>query len=593
LNKPKNGCYIGMISKILFPLSLRKPSVFRWRISQLALFVFLIAFFPLFGGQHDFFNKKQEAPISIPPKEESKITASKLSSLVFISVVDDISAKPTDHGVFIQNVDVPDPEMFQKKMQRFVDQPISQDLMNEIIKETILYYREHQIPIMEAIIPAGQDITDGCLYVMILRGRLDNVRAEGGSDELNERVRKCIRTQKDEIIDSVKMQDDLEWLNKDPFRTVDLIYERGEKLSATDVILKIKESVPVSVYAGYENSGYQIAGPARWTAGFNLGHLWRHDHELNGQFRSAAQFEQLWSVAANYIAPLASRDTLVIFGNYIHVHPPLIANFGSSVPPGTESYGKSWQVSGRYNLSLQRWGNLTHTFVFGYDFKRTNNFLVYALIPFYWQTVDISQFLLRYEGQVTDCLGFTALGISMVMSPGGMTAYNHNKYYEIEQPGARSSYLYFMFNGDRKFVFSHCSYLINLLVQVSVRSLLPSEQLLLGGQFTIRGYKENAIIGDRGFLLKNELQSSPWHFFKNDDLHFLAFVDMGYTGSADKNVNKTSSAFLMSVGPGVRYMIKDYVNIRADYGVQLKSLGNLIIGKPGHGRFHAGIFISF
>ena len=525
--------------------------------------------------------------------------AANLFSLVFVSNPDDMApGNDTGGGVILKDVDIPKKKDFKKRMDPFLGRPINLHLMTEIRKEVVLYYREHRIPMVEAIIPSEQDITDGRLYVVILRGKLGKVRVDGGSDALKEKLQKCIRSQKGEMIDARKMQDDLEWLNKDPFRSVDLIYERGEKLSSTDAILKVKEKIPFSVYSGYENSGYQIAGDSRWTTGFNWGHLWWQDHELNAQFRFASPLDQLWSIAANYIAPLPWRDTIVVFGNYIRIHPNMSQDFNNTLPPTTESRGKSWQTSCRYNFALPRIGDLTHTFVFGYDFKRTNNFLIYALIPFYRQDVDISQFLLRYEGQVTDCLGFTAFGASLFLSPGSMTAFNRNFYFEIERPGARAFYIYGTLNGDRKFYLpKDFSYVMSALIQLTGYKLMPSEQILLGGQFTVRGYKENAIIGDRGFLLKNEVHTCPWHFFKNkkfkDDLHFLAFIDLGYTASADKSVNKTSSAFLMSLGPGLRYMIKDYVNVRIDYGVQLKSLSELRVGKPGHGRFHSGIFISF
>ena len=534
--------------------------------------------------------------IFVQPSKEAFPT---LNSLVFVSEPNDVrSTTLIEPGIIIQHVDVPNAKSFQKKMKKYLGRPIDSEMMEEIRKEVVLFYRGQRISLIDSFIPAGQDVTNGRLYVLVLRGKLGEVRVEGGSVALQTKILKCIRSKQGDVIDSGKMQDDLEWLNKDPFRSIDLIYQRGEKLSATDAIFHVQEKTPFSVYAGYEYSGYQIAGYSRWTAGFNWGHLWWQDHELNAQFRSASEMDQLWSIAANYIAPLPWRDTLEVFGNFVYTHPDVEKNFPNALPPDSESHGKSWQTSLRYTFALPRIGNMTHELVFGYDFKRTNNFLIYALIPVYRQDIDVSQFLLRYQGKATDCLGFTSFGCSVFFSPGGMSAFDHNVYYEIERPGARCTYIYGIINGDRKFYLpKDCSFVMSLLVQLSETQLMPSEQLLLGGQFTIRGYKENAIIGDRGFLLKNEFQTCSWHLITKkkvkDDLHFLAFLDMGFTGSADKNVNKTNNAFLVSVGPGVRYMIQDHVNIRMDYGVQLKSLSELRLDRAGHGRFHTGVFISF
>ncbi len=72
-------------------------------------------------------------------------------------------------------------------------------------------------------------------------------------------------------LDSGQFNQDLNWLNNNPFRQVSASFKPGPKLGLTDVELQVDDRFPVRPYVGYENTGTRFTGPDRLLGGFNWG----------------------------------------------------------------------------------------------------------------------------------------------------------------------------------------------------------------------------------------------------------------------------------------------------------------------------------
>ena len=234
---------------------------------------------------------------------------------------------------------------------------------------------------------------------------------------------------------------------------------------------------------------------------------------------------------------------------------------------------------------------------FGYDFRRTNNFLSFAGSMLYDNYIDISNFVIRYEGKVSGEFFNTGFGFTNYISPGNMSRYNKDKYYAVERTGAKCNFWFGLFNIDTVVALpKNYSWVMSCLAQVASGKLLPSQQMSLGGHITVRGYKENEVIGDRGVLLKNELRTCPIKFLSGkfqSQLQFLGFVDFGYANQIDQNIMNRNSAILTSVGPGLRLNYKDVVTVVCDYGIQLKEVHGRYFNQGMVSKFYTSVFVSF
>jgi hemolysin activation/secretion protein len=99
-------------------------------------------------------------------------------------------------------------------------------------------------------------------------------------------------------------------------------------------------------------------------------------------------------------------------------------------------------------------------------------------------------------------------------------------------------------------------------VQLADRSLLSLEQLTIGGQNSIRGYRQDAVIADNGAFASVEWQL-PLNNSKNTIFQLAPFIDVGTVWNNNSNPNT-----LLSTGVGLQ-LRTDRLNARIDWGIPL------------------------
>lgn len=491
-------------------------------------------------------------------------------------------------GVKTENICIPDENCFCKRMQKFLKKPLTMDLIQKIKNEVIEHYKCNYYPLVLVSAPSGQDITSGVLRLVVLKGKLGKLKACGAQYYCNEDIACQISTKPGQEIDFYCMMQDLNWINRSPFRQTDIIYSPGEEIGYTDVTLQTCDSKPFKIYGGYENTGNIIAGNSRYFGGIDVGNIFYTDHQFRYLVMMSPRTNRWFAQTATYTAPFSWRQILELHGSYARALP----NQGSE----TDLKGRGWDVSGRYIMPFNFYSFETE-FYFGYIFKRTNNFLNFASNEVFLQDFDISEFVLSYEGKRSFLCGQTATGLKLFLSPGGMTAFNKTDIFEILRPGAKAEYIYGTAYFDQYLeFFKGYSWLLNAKFQLSSTKLLPSEQFSLGGFYTIRGYDENEVIGDNGFLLKNELRTRPLCLPNRcpGTIQFLAFVDFGFLWDADQSIVSQNTEVLGSIGPALRYEWGEKVLVRVDYGYKLNNnIDRLVDDSDNVGRFHVAATLAF
>jgi hemolysin activation/secretion protein len=432
-----------------------------------------------------------------------------------------------------------------------------------------------------------------------------------------------VRLKSGDAIDSKKLLQDANWLNRNPFRQVDVYLKQGEQVGETDVSLHVEDRFPVRFYAGYEDSGTQLTGKDRLLTGFNWGNVFGVGHQFNYQYTTDTSLSYLKAHSAAYVIPLPWRHTFSLYGSYVTGK----ANFPSSMA-GFNQDIESWQGSGRYEIPLLPidvpWlsnGQFTHQLSVGFDFKRSNNGLEFGQTSLSTSTTDIGQFEVGYSFSVPDPIGQTKLGLELFYSPGNLFDRNTDTDFSLLRTGARSEYMYYRATLERLTKLPcNFSWLLNMSAQGANERLLPSEELGLGGWQTVRGYDERVINGDQGVFASTELRTPPINlispmvdwvsegddkpkssdkkpFWRNDQFQFLVFFDAGATRLKKTQPGELDHQWLASYGAGFRYNINPYLAVRFDYGFQLHDSRASTVS-PGldftkHSRGHLGVLVSF
>lgn len=110
----------------------------------------------------------------------------------------------------------------------------------------------------------------------------------------------------------------------------------------------------------------------------------------------------------------------------------------------------------------------------------------------------------------------------------------------------------------------------NLIVQgrlqFSDRSLVSLEQLAIGGQSTVRGYRQDVLLADNGAFASVELQL-PISRSGNSLFQFAPFIDAGTVWN-NSNSRNPSGNTLLSTGLGLQWQSHNWI-ARIDWGLPL------------------------
>ena len=108
-------------------------------------------------------------------------------------------------------------------------------------------------------------------------------------------------------------------------------------------------------------------------------------------------------------------------------------------------------------------------------------------------------------------------------------------------------------------------------LQLANDPLVPVEQFSLGGALSVRGYRQDALLGDNGLFNSAEIRATIIRIPKWDtSLQLTPFVDFGKVWNTDDV--KFDKNTLVSVGVGLRLQVSDNFAARLDWGIPLVDL---------------------
>jgi hemolysin activation/secretion protein len=512
---------------------------------------------------------------------DEQVTAN-LTGIVFLGTMGEVAptGRPTSGGI---KTTVPGLSFSEvsRIAQPYMGKAVNFGDLDDICRQVTAYFESVNQPVVTALVPE-QEIRGGVVQILVVRGKMGKVSVEGNRYFKSENLKSVVRLKEGEDIDLGTLTDDMNWLNGNPFRQVEPSLSPGQSAGQTDVVLEVKDRFPIRPYVSYDNFGIQSLGYDRYSAGASMIDIWSGwDQQLNYQYLTSGSFNALVSNSGSYSVALPWEHSLTFLASYSKSNP-------DAVGPLVQS-GYYWQVSGRYNIPLPTLNVLDgldyrHQVYAGYDFKAANSDLFFngaALDPVYNGLVglyNISQFVLGYGLNLTDPLGSTSFETVLYGSPGGMTTDNSNSSFQNIDGGADAQYIYGKFSLNRVFRLpGDACLMLSGQIQQADSNLMPSESFGIGGYDTVRGYDQRSSNGDNGYLGNVEIRTPPISIWQLagagealDQLVLLGFLDYGQVLQYSSDTTTSVNSHLMSVGPGLRYNIGPYFNVRFDWGFQLQ-----------------------
>lgn len=391
--------------------------------------------------------------------------------------------------------------------------------INEIqtVAKTITNYYIEQGYITSQAFIQEQNLAQHKLVIEIIEGRIESIDIENSSSNLSTMIYPNLVG---EILNLRDIEQGLEQLNRSTTSKYTIDIQPGKTNGYSRIIISKKSTkIPLSSQFTIDNSGTQSTGKTLIT-----GRLW---------LDSILGLGEQWSVSTN-------TDT-----DFSHSHYNRYYVASVNVPYGYWSYRYQFYR----NKTRQPFQSTGH--IYDYKGKNTNqqfdvNRLIYrdgkqrltlqsslkhkkALTQLAQQTLTISSPTLTsfsFSPQYSTILGQGYLTFNPAFELGLSVFGSSPDYIAVDSPRTHyrkyslsSSYQYYFTNG--------MTYLTSFYGQYSPDNLYGIERLSIGGQYSVRGYQEQSLSGNRGFYWRNEITTK---IASTDigQLHFIAALDYGY-----------------------------------------------------------------
>jgi hemolysin activation/secretion protein len=458
----------------------------------------------------------------------------------------------------------------------FLGRPIDDALLGDIRDQLATYYSSISRPFVDIAIPA-QDVAGGVLRVNIIETKRGRVTVEGNRWFDAKQYTDAIRAPPGGPIDIQSLTGDTEWLNRGADRHATISLRPTDEPAIYDIAINAKDDFPLEVTLAADNTGtrdtglYRTAIGVDWTNAF-----WRGD-DLGYGFLASPDGFRLVQHAVSYTTYLPWRDTMSLFAAAV-----VTRGTTAGSANGSSINGRADIVSWRYALALPSTPDFVQHIYFGYDFKSTNTNILNGGALIFPTTSELDQFPLSYETRRNDSQGWTALAMILVGSPGHLTPRNTEAALADQQPGASPSYLYGRISIERLTALPHdATWSARLTGQLSSDNLLSSEQLVLGGAQSIRGFVELAATRDSGAVMQQELRFPPISpsvlpgLSEAGPVVPFGFLDAGVgRNHLDLADVRRSWVEMVSVGPGLTWQFVPSAALRFSWGFPLVHNGH-------------------
>nr|WP_259295149.1 ShlB/FhaC/HecB family hemolysin secretion/activation protein [Paraburkholderia sp. DHOC27] len=455
--------------------------------------------------------------------------------------------------------------------------PMTFGRLAEIRRAVVQRYRDAGQPLVDVYLPE-QDVTNGVVRIAVANYRLGKVTARGNRYFPDRLLVREMPLTPGAPIRETDVASGLSLLNLNPYRTVDVVYAPGDAEDSTDVVLETQDRLPLRVSAGFDNDGVAQLGRDRIFAGIDYGNLFGLDQQIGYQLTTntdvfdgnpdifgGANRPRFVAHSFNYGAPLPWLDRVELFGMYAQSSPDVANSFGQT--------GISAQLSFRYDWRLVPIGAWQQQIQLGYDFKRSNNDLEFGGFQVFNSNTHIHQFVLAYDANGRDTLGQASASATLVMSPGYLDGDDNDAAFNTARLGASPRYTYMQLTGQHDVALpAGFSFSAHGMFQWTPDTLLPSEELGLGGDSSVRGYEPYVVEGDRGWNLQTELRTPPLMFGTTSvALQPFLFFDAGHVWNRIDEPTEPNNGSLISVGAGLRLQFSRYVNVRGTFSAPLRA----------------------
>jgi hemolysin activation/secretion protein len=442
--------------------------------------------------------------------------------------------------------------------------------LQAIADQITQFYLDGDYITSRAILPE-QSIVDDTVRIQAIEGRLSDIEVEGTDRLRDDYIRSRIELGATTPLNTTELENQLRLLRSNPlFETVEASLRAGTELGESILVVRVTEANPFTASISADNYAPPSVGSER--IGIGIGH------------RNVAGFGDEFSAEYNF----TTTDGLD-FGN-ISYRVPINAmngaiqfraspNRNSITQDPFDAFGISGESSTyelTYRQPVVRTPREELAFSLGFSFQSSQTFIEDEPTPFgigpddegrsRTRTLSFGQDYVR-----RDTSGAWAFRSQFRLGTALFSATENSG----DVPDGQ--FLSWLGQVQRVQRLSDDHLLIaQIYTQFAGDPLLPSQQFVIGGGQSVRGFRQNARSGDNGIRFSLEDRIAIVRNTSGLPVFQLApFIDLGYVWNDSDNPNtETDQRFLAGLGLGLSWQPFENFSIRLDYGVPLVDLSD-------------------
>ncbi|AZE12382.1 Channel-forming transporter/cytolysins activator of TpsB family [Pseudomonas chlororaphis subsp. aureofaciens] len=455
-------------------------------------------------GEQDLIRERQDRLL-----EEQRRRLEELKDLPGKEAAPTAPTAPADTRCFpIQDIELKGADNLSaaeqaRLLKPYIGQCLGVSQLNELLKVITDYYLEKGLVTSRAYLPQ-QDLSGGHLKVLVVEGRLEGLKGAADSQLSERELAMAFPGQVGALVNLREIEQLVDQLNRLPSNQAQMELAPGKEVGGSQVLVKNTAQKPWRAGLSRSNDGQRSTG------------------------------EQQWGTTFDWDSPLGLADQLMLRGGHDamsdHQHTSNNAMLSYNLPWGW------WNFSYTYSQSEYRSQAQANGFSFkqtgdsqnhqlraervilrdalsktslnaGLAYLRTNNFIEDSKLALSSNRLSEAQFGINHGRRIGGA--FVNLDLGMQHGIGAFDAQD-NGHPGPGEPNARYrkytatlSYLQPFKLWGESFSFSSL-----MTGQRSEDVLFSPQRTSLGGQSSIRGYKDQSLSGDSGGYWRNDLRWS-------------------------------------------------------------------------------------
>ena len=454
----------------------------------------------------------------------------------------------------------------QRILAPFLGKHTDLERLSEATKALELAIRGQGLSFYRVVLPP-QILANEVIRMAVVRFNVGAVKISGNIFFSEENIRLTLpQLREGESPNTKALSRALAVANNNPSKRTSLTFAWGDQKRGVIAEIKVRDKRPHQTFAWSNNTGNESSGDTRLGIGFRHDNVMNRDHQMSLTFTTSLEkTEDVKQFGVNYKIPIYQlAGALDLFAVKSDIDTGIVAEF-FDVSASGEFYG------GRYTQVLDKIGIYRHKLMLELNDKLFDNEVDFSGTPI---GIDVRSrpASLQYSGDwnAEKLSGSFYGGYHRNISGG---SYNDLSSYASTRSGADDNWWVIRVGGEAKYTLPK-AFLISVKMdaQYGEEPLIPGEQFGLGGLYSLRGFEEREVTGDRGYRANVEVWSPALRY----QTRLGAFVDIGRGKRIDALPGEVVSETLVSAGFAMTWMWARRLSAGLYYGHVINGVSEAI-----------------